>query len=150
MLVFGKQVKAAPAEGVRGADPAPLKVAPPAARLDGKRILAALVVENPTEQALTVVANPYGGAFPYGGDHPFTLSFTQPSPATYSGRLYPPDPPLPVALTFPARSRVEFTAQIDLKDWTWQGEPEVELTWGFHFVDGPSRGGKVKLRLPKR
>jgi len=149
VLTFGQEVRGVSAEGVQGADPAVLLVSAPKVRLEKKAILAELIVENPSEAPLTVVTHPYGGSFPYGGDHPFTLRIASAN-VKYAGKLYPPEPPLPMAITFPAKARVAFTTRIDLASWDWTGEPEVELAWGFYFARGKAPGGTLKLKLPKR
>jgi hypothetical protein len=150
MLNFGAEVQGTPTLDTSvGADPSPLKVAVPEVRVEGGRILGELVVENPTDKALRVVVNPYGGAFPYGGTSPFTLGFRGEPAVKYTGKLYPPEPPRPLLIEFPGKARVRFTATIDLANYGWEGEPQVTLNWGFYFARKPVEG-KLALRLPKK
>ncbi len=110
---------------------------------------AELVVENPTEKTVRVVVNPYGGAFPYGGTSPFTLGLGGEPAVKYTGKLYPPEPPRPLAIDFPAKARVRFSASIELENYGWEGEPQVTPTWGFYFARKPVEG-RLGLRLPKK
>ena len=151
MLRFGTDVKPTPSDSPpAGDDPAPLKVGAPTVKVEGGKVLGELVVENPTDKALRVTVNPYGGSFPYGGTSPFTLGFGGEPAVKYSGELFPPEPPRPLAIEFPAKARVLFTADVTLKDYTWAGAPEVGLTWGFYFAKGKPVEGTVKVRLPKK
>ncbi len=97
-----------------------------------------------------LVVNPYGGAFPYGGTNPFRIFFASPDVPKYSGRLYPPSPPLPLAITVPARSSIVFEATIDLDNYTWEGTPEVVLYWAFYYLKAPYPEGELKIQLPKK
>lgn len=150
MLDFGAEVQGTPTlDASVGADPSPLKVGVPKARVEGGRILGELVAENPTDKVLRVVVNPYGGAFPYGGTSPFTLGLGGEPAVKYTGQLYPPAPPRPLLIEFPAKTRVRFTATIELQNYGWEGEPQVTLNWGFYFARKPVEG-KLALRLPKK
>lgn len=95
-----------------------------------------------------LVVNPYGGAFPYGGTNPFSISFASSDVVKYSGQLYPPCPPMPLAITVPARSSTVFSARIDLDNYTWEGRPEVDLAWAFYYLKAPYPEGMLKIVLP--
>lgn len=120
--------------------------------LEQKLVLTAWL-ENP-DQDLDLIVMPYGGDFPYGGNSPLLFRFAASAATTvvYSGELFPPGPPLPMAIRIPAASRVRFTAEIDLGSYTYTGAPEVELDWGFHYHHRSKSHpkGVVKVRLPER
>ncbi len=111
-----------------------LLVVAPTARIIEDVIVARMSVTNPTAEVVSVQVNPFGGTFPYGGQSPFTLGFTREGPVTYVGALFPPGPPWPMHIDFPAQTEVAFVAKISLAQWAWSGNPTVSLEWGFHFV----------------
>jgi hypothetical protein len=131
----------------RSAQSALLVVAPTARVIDDV-IIARMSVTNPTNQVVSIVVNPYGGAFPYGGDTPFTLRFGSSAPVTYAGKLYPPAPPVPIHIDFPPQTEVTFEATIKLSPWAWSGNPTVPLDWGFHFASGKTPSGNLSVQLP--
>jgi len=133
-----------------GDDPKPLKVGAPVVKVEGGKVLGELVVENPTEKPIRVVVSPYGGAFPYGGASPFTLGLGGEPAVKYTGQLFPPAPPRPMVIEFPARSKVLFPAEIALANYTWAGELEATLVWGFYFSKAPPVEGKIRVRLPRK
>jgi hypothetical protein len=125
-----------------------LLVVAPTAQIINDEIVARMSVTNPTDQIVSVQVNPFGGAFPYGGDSPFTLGFMRGEPVTYVGTLFPPAPPLPMHIDFPPNTEVTFEAKIQLARWAWSGSPTVSLDWGFHFASAPTPSGTVSLQLP--
>jgi hypothetical protein len=127
---------------------ATLGVAPPTAQVIDDVIIARMSVTNPTNRVVSIVVNPLGGTFPYGGDSPFLLRFGSSAPVTYTGRLFPPAPPVPMRIDLPPETRVTFDATIALASWTWSGNPTVPLDWGFHFAAGTAPGGAVSVTLP--
>lgn len=151
MLRFGTELKASPAkDGDQGDDPAPIRVGTPAVRVEGGKVLGELVVENTADKPVRIVVNPYGGAFPYGGTSPFTLGFGGEPAVTYTGELFPPEPPMPIAIEFPAHAKVLFTAEIELANYTWKGELEAKPNWGFYFARGKPVEGVAKVKLPRK
>ena len=131
-----------------GAQNTTLLVVAPTAQIIDDVIIARMSVTNPTDEVVSIVVNPFGGTFPYGGDSPFTLRFSSSAPVTYAGKLFPPAPPLPVHVDFPPNTEVTFEAIIALKPWVWSGNPTVTLDWGFHFASGTTPGGNLSLQLP--
>ncbi len=112
-------------------------------------IIAEAELVNEGDQFVLVV-NPYGGAFPYGGTSPFRISFGSPDVLKYSGQLYPPSPPMPLAITVPARSSAVFQAEINLDDYSWEGTPDAVIDWAFYYLKAPYPKGKLKIVLPKK
>lgn len=148
---FGTDVKARPApDGDRGEDPAPIKVGTPSVKADQKQVSGELVVENTSDKPVRIVVNPYGGGFPYGGTSPFTLGFGADPTVKYVGELYPPEPPRPISIEFPARAKVLFTATIPLDKYSWPDGHEGTLAWGFYFAKGKPVEGRVKVKLPRK
>ncbi len=133
-------------------DPASLKVGEPTVRVDDQRITAELIVSNPTAKPLRVLVNPYGGGFPYGGSTPFLVRFPYDQKVvTYTGPQFPPpSPPFQMTVVFPPKAQVLFYMDIGLENYTWEGTPEVGLTWGFYFAKGKPSEGKVSVRLVKK
>ena len=132
-------------------DPAPLKVGVPTVRTDGQRIVGELIVGNPSAKPVRILVNPYGGGFPYGGSTPFLLQFeNNQKVVTYVGPQFPPpSPPFQMTVVFPPKAQVLFSMDIGLENYTWQGEPDVGLKWGFHFATAKAPEGKLTVRLPK-
>jgi len=50
----------------------------------------------------------------------------------------------------PARSKVRFTAEVALADYSWDGTPEVSVGWGFSFAKGKPPEGRGRVRLPRK
>lgn len=155
-LHFPKQVKGQHIDGkqarARFVAPKALKVTVGKPQVRGKRIELSALVQNRSDKPFSLVVNPYGGSFPYGGDSPFGLGFSAEATKVvkYSGKLYPPEPPMPMLIELPAASCVQFDAHIDLKRYTYKGSPRVTLSWAFYYFDGDHPKGTVEVRLPKR
>ncbi len=151
-LQFGRDVKGQtvgdPQTLDGGLGPGALRVGVPTVRVAWGKLEALLVVENPSAAPVTVVVLPVGGAFPYGGDSPFFARFTH--GVRYTGQLFPPEPPLPMRITFPARSQVSFPATVDLAPWAWKGAVDATLEWGFVFFGSPSPHGTLTVHLPAK
>ncbi|HEY3452854.1 MAG TPA: hypothetical protein VGK67_41310 [Myxococcales bacterium] len=151
MLRFGTDLRATPVkDGDKGEDPKPIQVGAPKVKVEGKQVVGELVVENTSDRAVRIVVNPYGGGFPYGGTSPFTLGFGADPMVKYAGELYPPEPPAPLAIEFPAKAKVLFTATIPLQKYTWPDGHEGKLAWGFYFAKGKPVEGEAKVKLPKK
>jgi hypothetical protein len=152
-LRFGSEVKGSQINEKDAAGrwhPLPdVHVGEPSVCISRSAIVAKLLVENQSKESASLIVMPNGGSFPYGGDSPFTLSFAD-NEVKYTGEVFAPEPPLPMAITLTPRSIVAFEARIDLANWSWQGQPTVGLRWGFHFLQPPSPGGVVRVRLPAR
>jgi hypothetical protein len=116
------------------------------------RLGLAAVVTNTSALTFPLVVNPYGGTLPYGGDNPFLLRFSDASNTVvkYSGKLFPPEPPLPLLIEIPGSSCVRFEAEIDLRNYVYHGSSEVELEWDFHYFKGDYPHGRKRVRLPAR
>ena len=41
-------------------------------------------------------------------------------------------------------------AEIELTRYDYDGSPQVEIDWAFHYFDGPHPEGKATIRLPAR
>ncbi|MBW2536603.1 MAG: hypothetical protein JRI55_34280, partial [Deltaproteobacteria bacterium] len=110
------------------------------------------LVQNRSNEAFPLVVNPYGGTFPYGGDSPFGLGFSAEAGKVvkYSGKLYPPEPPMPMFIEIPATCCVRFDAHIDLKNYSYKGSPRVTLSWAFYYFKGDHPKGTVEVQLPRR
>jgi hypothetical protein len=124
-----------------------LLVVAPTAQIIDNVIIARMSVANPTDEVVSIVVNPFGGTFPYGGDSPFTLGFSRSGPVTYAGELFPPAPPVPIHIDFPPQTEVTFEATIQLARWSWSGNPTVPLEWAFHFAAGPTPSGTLSVQL---
>lgn len=111
---------------------------PTTLRIDGALI-------NESGRALEVIVLPVGG-------HGLLLTVLEdervhlrPSP-----QLSPPVPPMPVAFTIPARSRILFTTQVDFTRYEWTGQPTVQLAWSFNLWSNTGEGprGTLSAELP--
>lgn len=131
-------------------DPKPLEVRPGEVVATADRIRLAVLVTNTSTRIFPLVVYPYGGAFPYGGDNPLVLSFASQAAVKYSGERYPPEPPLPMLIEIPASSCVRFEAEIDLRNYTYKGSPQVVVEWRFHYFKGKYPEGQMQIRLPAR
>lgn len=122
------------------------------ARVVGSTIVLSALLKNRSPKAFSLVVNPYGGKFPYGGDNPFRTALSPAARALvkYSGELFPPGPPSPMLIQVPASSCVRFNAKLDLSRYTYSGSPKVTLEWGFHYYKGKHPKGSVQVQLPKR
>jgi len=153
-LVFGRNIKGedlnfVPAER----DPqlfSNLNFSSPKVEVSSSELLAEIDVTNTGNNEKILIVSPVGGDFPYGGQTPFWVNFSKMDNVKYSGKLFPPSPPSPKRIILPANTNVKFFAKINLKDYQWQGEPEVELKWGFEFLHGESRGGILQVKLPNK
>lgn len=145
-LIDGKQARA------RFVAPKALGVTVGRARVRGKRIELSALLRNTSERPFDLVVNPYGGSFPYGGDSPLGLGFSAEASkaVTYSGKRYPPAPPMPMLITIPAARCVQFDAHVDLSNYTYKGSPKVTLSWAFYYFRGVHPKGTVAVRLPGR
>ncbi len=141
-----KQAKA------RFTPPKELKVTVSQARISGSRIQISALLQNRSRRPFSLVVNPYGGSFPYGGDNPLILKFSRAANEVvkYSGRLYPPEPPRPMVIQLPASGCVQFEAHIDLSNYTYKGSPKVTLDWAFYYFEGKHPKGSVEIQLPQR
>jgi hypothetical protein len=146
--VRGRAVAPNPATWQLSGGESALVVAPPTVQIIDGVIVARMSVTNPTDQVVSIVVNPFGGTFPYGGDSPFTLGFGPSAPVTYTGQRFPPAPPVPIRIDFPPDTQVTFEATIRLERWAWSGTPTVRLEWGFHFASGTAPGGDLSVALP--
>lgn len=153
MLLFPDQVQTANVLDVLGEikadDPNLLSINPIETRIEGDKIVASLVIENKTTSPLRIAVYPYGGSLPYGGTTPLTLGFKPNSAIHYKGELFPPTPPLPIIITFPAHTKISFSTKLDLTEWEWQETPKVALVWSFHFYNAPALGDSFLIQLPK-
>jgi hypothetical protein len=155
-LEFGKDVHGRTIYGPAARGPAAasavddLTITDPTLVLTDDAIVGRLVVTNPTDGVVSVVVGPYGGAFPYGGQTPFTLGFVHSDDIRYTGELLPPEPPPFMRIGFPPRATVAFNAIIDLTPWAWNGSPVATLSWSFHFANRRSPQGTVTIQLPSR
>ena len=145
-LIDGKQARA------RFVAPGRLKVTVGRARVRRNQVELSALVRNPSGRPFSLVVNPYGGSFPYGGDSPFALGLTAEASKVvkYSGKRYPPEPPRPMLIQIPATSCVQFDARIDLGNYTYRGAPRVKLSWAFYYFKGEHPKGTVEVRLPGR
>jgi len=149
-LIFGAEVKGervtAPVPEADSANNA-LAVSDAVVKVEKDRVVAEVVVTNPTAAPVVATLMPYGGAFPYGGTSPLTLAFNDPQ-VKYTGKAFPPEPPAPIRVRFPANSQTVFTASIELKNWAWDASPSVKVRWGFHGLRGALREGATSVTLP--
>ena len=107
---------------------------------------------NESEEIQKVIVMPFGGSFPYGGESPFYVRFSPSAGKKIrSKETYPPpEPPLPMEIRIPAKSRIRFPGEVHLKHYTYEGSPTVEIEWGFYFSQEPFPKGKFEVTLPKR
>ena len=132
--------------------PKTLKVTVGKVRISSGKILISALVSSSSRRPFSLVVNPYGGSFPYGGDNPFSLRLSAAAREVvkYSGELFPPEPPRPMLIQLPASSCTQFEAQIDLSNYTYRGAPRVTLEWNFYYFDGKHPQGTVEVQLPPR
>ena len=129
-------------------DPKPLLVRPGEVVVTANRIKLAVLVTNSSARPFPLVVHPYGGAFPYGGDNPLVLRFAGQAAVKYTGKRYPPEPPLPMLIEMPGLSCVQFEAEIDLRNYTYHGSPQVIVEWSFYYFRGKYPEGQMQVRLP--
>ena len=53
-------------------------------------------------------------------------------------------------IEIPGSSCVRFEAEIDLRNYTYQGSPQVVVEWRFHYFEGKYPEGQMQIRLPAR
>ncbi len=108
-------------------------------------------LENHGDKFILVV-NPYGGEFPCGGTTPFRISFSQSgeSMIKYVGPRFSPEPPSPMEIVVPAKSKIIFIADMPLDLYEWEGAPEVLIDWAFYYFKEPYLKGTFRVILPKK
>ncbi len=102
---------------------------------------------NPTHKNITIIV------FPVGNVNPFYFTFLPDKKITekiYEGP-HPPQqvPPPHREIIIPALTKMEFSSEINLNNFNYEGAPTVKIEWLFHYWHDPLKG-VLEVVLPSR
>jgi len=102
---------------------------------------------NLTQNDITIIV------FPVGGVNPFYFTFLPDTKIVEKQFEGPPQPqqvpPPPRELIIPALTKMEFSSEINLENFNYEGAPTVKVEWTFHYWQDPLKG-VISVVLPAR
>lgn len=102
---------------------------------------------NATNKNITIIV------FPVGRDNPFYFTFLPDKKIMAKAAQGPPlpqqVPPPPTEVIIPALTKMEFSYEINLDNYNYEGAAKVKVEWTFHYWNDPLKG-VLKVVLPIR